>query len=106
LRETAVEAREVIRKAIEAKGKILVPTFAIGRTQILLYLLAGAFKRKTLPPFPIYMDSPMAIEATKVYRRHAELFDEEAKAIAPVRRAPHASSSRYAFPRRRASRAA
>jgi metallo-beta-lactamase family protein len=81
LHETAVEAREVIRKAIEAKGKILVPTFAIGRTQILLYLLAGAFKRKTLPPFPIYIDSPMAIEATKIYRRHAELFDEEAQAM-------------------------
>jgi Cft2 family RNA processing exonuclease len=67
----------VIRKAIEAKGKILVPTFAIGRTQLLLYLLAGAFKRKTLPPFPIYIDSPMAIEATGIYWRHAELFDEE-----------------------------
>src|SRR5262249_3278278 len=52
--------------------------FAIGRTQLLLLLLAGAFKRKTLDPFPIYIDSPMAIEATTIYRKHAELFDEEA----------------------------
>ena len=81
LHETAIEAREVIRRAVEAKGKILVPTFAIGRTQLLLYLLAGAFKRKTLPPFPIFIDSPMAIEATKVYQKHTELFDEEALAM-------------------------
>lgn len=81
LQETAVEAREVIRKAVEAGGKILVPSFAIGRTQLLLYLLAGAFKRKTLPRFPIYVDSPMAIEATKIYGKHVELFDEEALAM-------------------------
>src|SRR5262245_48772621 len=81
LKETAIETREVIKKAVEAGGKILVPTFAVGRTQLLLYLLAGAFKRKTLPPFPIYIDSPMAIEATKLYGKHVELFDEEALAM-------------------------
>jgi metallo-beta-lactamase family protein len=81
LQETAIEAREAVRRAVEAKGKILVPAFAIGRTQLLLYLLAGAFKRKTLPKFPIFVDSPMAIEATKLYGKHAELFDEEALAI-------------------------
>jgi metallo-beta-lactamase family protein len=58
LQETAVEAREIVAEAVAAKAKMLVPAFAIGRTQLLLYLLAGAFKRKTLPPFPIYIDSP------------------------------------------------
>jgi len=81
LQETAVEGREIIRKAAEAKARILVPAFAIGRTQLLLYLLAGAFQRGTLKPFPIYLDSPMAIEATQIYRRHVELFDEEALAM-------------------------
>jgi metallo-beta-lactamase family protein len=81
LYETAVETREVIRKAVEAGGKILVPVFAIGRTQLMLYLLAGAFKRKTLPRFPVYVDSPMAIEATKIYQKHVELFDAEALAM-------------------------
>jgi metallo-beta-lactamase family protein len=81
LHETAGETREVIRKAVETEGKILVPAFAIGRTQLLLYLLAGAFKRKTLPQFPLYVDSPMAIEATKIYAKHVELFDEEALAM-------------------------
>jgi metallo-beta-lactamase family protein len=81
LQKTAIEAREVIRKAVDSRGKILVPSFAIGRTQLLLYLLAGAFKRKTLPKFPIFVDSPMAIEATKLYGKHNELFDEEALAM-------------------------
>jgi metallo-beta-lactamase family protein len=81
LKETAVEARKVIRKAIESGGKILVPVFAIGRTQLLLYLLASAFQRGTLSPFPIYIDSPMAIKATKLYGKHDDLFDDEAKAM-------------------------
>ena len=104
LEETAIEGRKIIARAVEAKAKILVPAFAIGRTQLLLYLLAGAFKRKTLPPFPIFVDSPMAIEATNVYRRHAELFDEEALAmqrsgelrthLRTVRPCPRAADSR------------
>lgn len=81
LRETALEAREIIRNAVAAKAKMLVPVFAVGRTQLLLYLLAGAFQRQTLPSFPIYLDSPMAVEATKVYGRHAELFDAEARGM-------------------------
>ena len=49
--------------------------------QPLLYLLAGAFQRKILPPIPIVLDSPMAIKATEIYVKHAELFDEDASAI-------------------------
>jgi metallo-beta-lactamase family protein len=76
--DTAIEGREIISKAIENKAKVLVPVFAVGRTQLLLYLLAGAFRRKTLQRFPIFLDSPMAIEATKIYGRNNELFDSEA----------------------------
>jgi len=78
LHDTAIEGREIIARAIQNKAKILVPVFAIGRTQLLLYLLGGAFKKKTLPPFPIYVDSPMAIAATSIYQRNNELFDLEA----------------------------
>jgi metallo-beta-lactamase family protein len=81
LKDTAIETREVVKKAAEAGGKILVPVFAVGRTQLLLYLLAGAFDRGTLSAFPIFIDSPMAIEATKLYGKHVELFDEEAHAM-------------------------
>ena len=82
LHETAVEARKIVSKAIDAKAKILVPVFAVGRTQLMLYLLAAAFRNKTLPQFPIYLDSPLAIEATKIYGKHNELFDAESKAMA------------------------
>ena len=78
MHDTAIEGREIIAKAIDNKAKVLVPVFAVGRTQLLLYLLAGAFKRKTLPSFPIFLDSPMAIHATKIYGRNNELFDTEA----------------------------
>jgi metallo-beta-lactamase family protein len=81
LEETAVAAREAVRETIERGGRVLVPVFAIGRTQLVLYLLAGAFRRKKLSPFPIFLDSPMAIKATDIYRAHAELFDEEALAM-------------------------
>lgn len=81
LKETALETREVIKRAIDAGEKILVPVFAVGRTQLLLYLLAGAFQRGMLNPFPIYIDSPMAIAATKLYQKYVELFDEEALAL-------------------------
>jgi metallo-beta-lactamase family protein len=81
LKETAIETREVVKKAVANGGKILVPVFAVGRTQLLLYLLAGAFQRGTLSPFPIYIDSPMAIKATELYKKHVELFDVEALAM-------------------------
>jgi metallo-beta-lactamase family protein len=79
LHETAIEARKIIAKAIEQKAKILVPVFAVGRTQLMLYLLAAAFRNKTLPRFPVYLDSPLAIEATKVYGKHNEIFDAESR---------------------------
>jgi metallo-beta-lactamase family protein len=81
LHETAIESRKIVAKAIEAKAKILVPVFAVGRTQLMLYLLAAAFRNKTLPRFPVYLDSPLAIEATKVYGKHNEIFDEESQAM-------------------------
>src|SRR6516162_459196 len=81
LKETAVQTREIVKKASETVGKILCPVFTVGRTQLLLYLFAGAFQRGTLSPFPIYIDSPMAIEATKIYGKHTELFDAEALAM-------------------------
>jgi metallo-beta-lactamase family protein len=81
LADTAVEVRARIKETIAKKGRVLVPVFAVGRTQILLYLLAGAFKRKALTPFPVFLDSPMAIKATTLYRKHTDLFDEESLAM-------------------------
>ncbi len=76
-RETVEEFVDIIRVAIEKQGKILIPTFAVGRAQLLIALLSWMFRRKGIKPFPIFLDSPMAIEATKIYTKHFELFDEE-----------------------------
>jgi len=76
-RETAQEFIDIVKDAVARGGKILVPTFAVGRAQLLLALLAWAFRHQHIKPFPIFLDSPMAIEATAIYRRHRELFDDQ-----------------------------
>ena len=78
---TVEEFIAVLRDAVAHRGKILIPTFAIGRAQLLTLLLAGIFRKKILPPFPVFLDSPMAIEASHIYDRHPELFDEEMTAF-------------------------
>ena len=79
--ETLAEFRGIIEDAVKRRARILVPAFAVGRTQQIIYHLDELFCAGKLKPFPVYLDSPMAIEATKIYRRHPDLFDEEAKAL-------------------------
>jgi len=76
--DTVAEFEELVKQAAAARGKILVPTFAIGRAQTMLYHLAIMFHRGVVKPFHVYLDSPMAIEASKEMVTHPELFDEEA----------------------------
>jgi metallo-beta-lactamase family protein len=73
---TVEEFVRIVKDTVEKRGKILVPTFAVGRAQLITGLLAWMFRTKKVRPFPIFLDSPMAIEATKIYMRHRELFDE------------------------------
>jgi metallo-beta-lactamase family protein len=75
--QTVAEFERIVKKVAQTSGKILVPTFAIGRSQQMLYHLAIMFLRKEIPQFPVYLDSPMALEASKVYVKHPDLFDDE-----------------------------
>ena len=79
LQETLAEFRKIIEHAVQRKARILVPAFAVGRTQQILYHLDELFCAGTVKPFPVYIDSPMAIEATKIYQKHPDLFDEESR---------------------------
>lgn len=79
--ETLAEFRDIIEEAVKRKARILVPAFAVGRTQQILYHLDELFCAGAFKPFPVYLDSPMAIEATKIYRNHPDLFDEEAQKL-------------------------
>lgn len=72
------ELGEVLRAAREGHGNILIPAFAIGRTQELLYVFQQYYRDWGLAAWNIFVDSPMAIEATEVYARHWDLYDAEA----------------------------
>ncbi len=76
-RDTVAEFMEIVKAAAAQRGTILIPTFAVGRAQLLVVLLSVMFRRKQVEPFPIFLDSPMAIEATRIYSRHRELFDDQ-----------------------------
>jgi metallo-beta-lactamase family protein len=77
LADTIQQFIEIVKQSVEQKGKMLVPTFAVGRAQLLSLLLASIFRKKIIAPFPIFLDSPMAIEASQIYGRHPELYDDE-----------------------------
>ena len=76
---TVVELGQIIAAAARDRGNIIVPAFAIGRSQELLYLLGQHFAQWNLAPWRIFLDSPMAIAASKVYWDHPERFDAEAQ---------------------------
>jgi len=75
--QTVAEFERIVKQVVKGSGKILVPTFAIGRSQQMLYHLGIMFLRKDLQPFPVFLDSPMALEASKIYVKHPDLYDEE-----------------------------
>lgn len=75
---TWAELDEVFTDMQQGRGNILIPAFAVGRTQELLYAFKRNYERWNLDRWAIFLDSPMAIEATEVYGRHYELFDREA----------------------------
>jgi metallo-beta-lactamase family protein len=79
LEETVAEFENAVKSAVLAKGKVLIPTFAVGRTQLLLYFLGKMFREGQIPRIPVFLDSPMGIAATEIYRRHSNYMDDEAR---------------------------
>jgi len=77
--ETAEEEllKVVIETCIEKGGKLIIPAFSVGRTQEIVYALNGFFNKGKLPRIEIYVDSPLAVNATTVFRMHTECFNDE-----------------------------
>ncbi len=73
--ETELEA--AIKEALDAGGKIIVPSFSVGRTQELVYALTELQNKGKIPEFPIFVDSPLTVNATDIFRLHPECFDKE-----------------------------
>jgi metallo-beta-lactamase family protein len=64
------ELAQVINESVERGGVLLIPSFAVGRTQALLYVLRELEEKKAIPALPVFVDSPMAIDATKIFENH------------------------------------
>lgn len=70
------ELAQVVRSAVKKKGKVIIPSFAIERAQELVYFFHLLTDQKKIPSVPIYVDSPMAVNATGIFQVHPECYDE------------------------------
>jgi metallo-beta-lactamase family protein len=75
---------EVIRATAARGGRILIPAFALGRTQEMIYVLHSLVREGAIPAIPIYVDSPLAIDATTVFEMHPETFDRSEEMVQKV----------------------
>ncbi|MDQ6716843.1 MAG: MBL fold metallo-hydrolase [Gemmatimonadota bacterium] len=76
---------EVIRSTAARGGRVLIPAFAVGRTQEMIYAIHSLVREKAIPAIPIYVDSPLAIDATSVFEMHPEILDRSEQMVAEVR---------------------
>ncbi|NQU76486.1 MAG: MBL fold metallo-hydrolase [Planctomycetes bacterium] len=70
---------QVINETRALGGKVIIPAFSLGRTQLLVYCLSQAVAEGQLQPLPIYVDSPLSVNVTKVFTEHPECYDEQAR---------------------------
>lgn len=75
------ELAAMVHKVIDRKGPLIIPFFAVGRTQNLLYFLGELEREGRIPEIPVFVDSPMAVDATQIYRSFRHDYDEEASEI-------------------------
>ncbi len=75
---------DVVKRTVARKGKVIIPSFSVGRTQTLVYFLHQQMVTGELPRIPVYVDSPLAVNATEVFRMHPECYDAEARAFQRV----------------------
>ena len=72
---------EIINETVDRGGNVIIPAFAVGRTQIMLYYINRLFKAGRIPSIPVIIDSPLAIAATDIFRRNTQYYDAESRAI-------------------------
>jgi metallo-beta-lactamase family protein len=71
------ELRQVVKRTIERNGKVIIPAFAVGRTQEIVYCLNRMITHGDIPRVPVYVDSPLAVNVTDIFRRFPDYFDAE-----------------------------
>ncbi len=75
--DMAPRLKQVLNETIERGGTVLIPSFAFGRTQELLYVIHDLYNKKEVPEVPVYVDSPLATEITRVFGEHPEMYDRQ-----------------------------
>jgi len=75
------ELRETVQRTIKRGGKVIIPAFAVGRTQEIVYSLHRMINQGELTPLPVYVDSPLAVNVSEIFRQHPECFDEETRQL-------------------------
>ncbi|HPS65784.1 MAG TPA: MBL fold metallo-hydrolase [Ignavibacteria bacterium] len=70
-----------LQEAVAMKAKIIVPSFSVGRTQELIYEITKLFDKKIIPEFPVFVDSPLTVNATEIFKLHPECFDTETSTL-------------------------
>jgi metallo-beta-lactamase family protein len=80
-KETIDELLKIIQEATHDRAKVVIPAFAVERTQDIIYTLGQLIRKGIIPSIPVYIDSPLAISATKIFRKNPEYFDDEATAL-------------------------
>ena len=81
IEDAYVEFCDVVVKTIRRGGKIIIPAFAVGRTQDLIYFLNRMVYEQVIKPLPVFVDSPLAVEASKIFGEFPEYFDEETRQL-------------------------
>lgn len=79
--DTYEEFKQIILDSANNRGNIVIPAFAVGRTQEIIYTLSQLFKSGDVPQIPVYIDSPLAISATEIFRKNIQCFDEETRTL-------------------------
>jgi len=80
---------QIVRETAARGGRVMIPAFAVGRTQEVLYNLHGLLRERAIPEIPIYVDSPLAIDVTTVFELHPELFDHGEPLVGEVKNLFH-----------------
>ncbi len=83
-----IEFRDVTRRTLQRGGKVIIPAFAVGRTQELVYDLNRMISDGDLPPVPVFVDSPLAVETSKVFQKFPQYYDEETRRFIAEERHP------------------
>lgn len=81
IEEAKIKLRDAINHAVKRNGKILIPSFTLERTQELLYFLNELLREGSIPSIPIYVDSPLAIDITDIFKYHLDYLNEETRKL-------------------------